>query len=140
MGKCRAQPRAAPLGQQAQRNGSQPQRGGGEPAHGMRSREAECVSHAFVEEAGYGYAHERTRGPWKPTREHVARRQADRAPRFGAAEAGGLVVAVELLECRQVLGDVVNMHALADLAPEGEPAPSLFARQRSPTEAIEPAQ
>src|SRR5262245_56377540 len=63
-----------------------------------------------------------------------------RAPRLGAAEAGGLVVAVELLECRQVLGDVANMHALADLAPEAEPAPSLLDGQRPPAEAIEPAQ
>src|SRR5262245_20878125 len=32
------------------------------------------------------------------------------------------------------------MHALADLAPESEPAPSFLVRQRSPAEAIEPAQ
>src|SRR5262245_27654599 len=70
----------------------------------MRSWEAECLPQAFVEKAGYGHAHERTRGPWKPACEHVARHQADRAPRLGAAEAGGLVAAVELLECRQVLG------------------------------------
>src|SRR5262245_58856640 len=140
MGKRRAQQRTAPLGQQAHRKGSQPQRGGGEPAYDTRSREAERLSHAFVEEAGYGCAHERTRGRCKPTRENVARRLPDRPPHFGACETGGLVVAVELLECRQVLGDVANMHALADLAPEGKPAPSFLVRQRSPAEAIEPAQ
>src|SRR5262249_60734002 len=121
-GKRRAQQRTAPRGKQAHRKGSQPQRGGGEPAHDPRSREAERLSHAFVEEAGYGCTHERTRGRCKPARENVARRQADRPPHFGAGETGGLVVAIELLECRQVLGDVANMHALDDLEPESEPA------------------
>src|SRR5581483_5785821 len=107
--------------------------------HGGGAGEAERLAQGVVQQGVDGGADQGPRQERDPGDEQLARGGADTAAGCGGAEVAALEVEVEALEVAVVVGDVADVHAEADLAPEVEVAEALLLAEGPPAEAGVPA-